>query len=135
MTILLIIILILAPLSIGYASGYMKYNNTENHYAKAVFAGCFFGLLTLGIYYQFDLYNLLSALLLWKPLHDFGYTYGDKNLRGKYLFYVGETSWDDRFIQWTGIWFIQTNTNFPILYIIYFFMMFFGVCVNGLSYV
>lgn len=117
----------------GYGDGYFKDKDTAFHWSGAFVFGAGLMFLISGAMKYVSFWNVISLVLCYMPLHDFGYARGNSKL--KELFAIGETDWTGILFHKTGLWRLQYETKFPAIYILYAFMWFAGTVLNIHGYI
>ena len=116
--ILFIIPFVLFPFIFGFDDGWMKKHKTEHHIAKYPLFLCLAYFVIIG----FHPMVLIGWLLMYKPLFDYGWSFGN----GKKKLFIGTTAWEDRVIRKLGLF---KERSFSWIVPIYFFSSFMGYCL------
>lgn len=98
------------PFVFGFDDGWMKLYKTEHHIAKYPL----YVLLGYFTIIDFDWLTLLGWVLIYKPLFDYGWTFGN----GKRKLFIGTTEYWDKIIRKLGLF---KERGFSWIIPIYFF--------------
>ena len=120
MKILLLLSIVLVPFIVGFLDGWWKRKKTANHDIKWIYWICY---LTIA-YFQIRGEIFWISVVLIKPIHDLGYTYGYG--RGRIL-EIGTTSLDDIAVRWLFGIKGDKNSNIRIVAWTYYAVIFIGI--------